>query len=377
MKRVLVICGTRPEAIKLAPVVLALRRHPEAFHVTLCVTGQHRELLDPVLRFFELRPDVDLNVMRPNQSLATLTASLIAGLAPVLIEARPDVVIVQGDTTTAMAGALAAFYARVPVAHVEAGLRTNDRASPFPEEMNRVLVGRLADLHFAPTDRGVAALAAEGLTTGVHLTGNTVTDALLHARGLIEARTGEFEREFALNPARRLVLITTHRRENFGPPLERIFRSIATLAREQPDVEFIFPMHLNPNMREVAARVLQGVERVRLIEPVDYPRMVFLLSRCELVLTDSGGLQEEAPTLGKPVLVLRDVTERPEGIVAGCAALVGTDEARIVGTALQLLRDPAAYARMAHVANPYGDGHAAERIVGLLTQLPPPRNNTP
>lgn len=367
MKRVLVICGTRPEAIKLAPVIQALRRRGDDFHVSLCVTGQHRELLDPVLRFFSLTPDFDLNVMRPNQGLGDLTATVLQGLTAVIEQSAPDLVVVQGDTTTAFVGALAAFYAKRQVAHVEAGLRTHDRFSPFPEEMNRALVGRLADYHFAPTERARAALAAEGITRGVHVTGNTVTDALLQARALVDGPMAQrFEREFELTPGRRLVLVTGHRRENFGEPFERMCRAIRTIADRNPDVEVLFPMHLNPHVRAAVDRVLRGAARVRLVEPVDYPRMVFLLSRSALVLTDSGGIQEEAPSLGKPVLVMREVTERPEGVEAGCALLVGTDEERIVEATTRLLTDTAAYERMARAQNPYGDGQAAERIARVL-----------
>ncbi len=368
MKRVLLVCGTRPEAIKLAPVFAALRERPKEFDVALCVTGQHRQLLDPVLRFFGLSPEFDLGLMRPAQDLAALTAVALTGIKTVLDEAKPDVVLVQGDTTTAFAGALAAFYARVKVGHVEAGLRTHDRASPYPEEMNRCLISRIAEYHFAPTAKAQHWLEAEGIHSGVFLTGNTVTDALLVALRVIEERyREEFEREFMfLERDRRLILVTGHRRESFGGPFESICRAIRALAEQHQDVDVVYPMHLNPNVREPVERILSGVPRVHLIEPVDYPRLVWLLSRAHFVLTDSGGIQEEAPSLGVPALVMREVTERPEGIEAGCARLVGTDEARILAAAHELLTDPLAHQRMAQAKNPYGDGRAAERIADIL-----------
>lgn len=368
-KRVLVVCGTRPEAIKLAPVVKALRARPAVFDVSLCVTGQHREMLEPILRFFELAPDFDLALMKPGQTLYDVTASALLKLKPVLDETRPDVVVVQGDTTTALAGALAAFYEKRKVAHVEAGLRTGDRYSPFPEEMNRVLVSRLADFHFAPTEGARRHLEHENVRSGVFVTGNTVTDALLEAHRLVvERHAAQFARDYAFLGDRRLVLITGHRRESFGAPFESICRAIKTLAERFDDLELLYPVHLNPNVREPVERILRGTARVHLIEPVDYPRLVYLLARAHFVLTDSGGIQEEAPSLGKPVLVMREVTERPEGIDAGCAELVGTDEQRIVFAATRLLTEPAAYQRMAHAKNPYGDGRASARIADILAR---------
>jgi UDP-N-acetylglucosamine 2-epimerase (non-hydrolysing) len=366
-KKVLVVCGTRPEGIKLAPVVKALRANP-AFDTRLCVTGQHREMLAPILSFFGLTPDFDLALMKPGQTLYDVTAGALVKLKPVLDEVRPDVVVVQGDTTTAFAGALAAYYEKVQVAHVEAGLRTGDRYSPFPEEMNRLLVTRLADLHFAPTETARRHLEAEGVRDGVHVVGNTVIDALLEAHALVKTRhADDFAREFSmLDASKRLVLVTGHRRESFGAPFESICRALKALAERSPDLELLYPVHLNPNVRAPVEQILKGTPRVHLIEPVDYPRLVYLLSRAALVLTDSGGIQEEAPTLGKPVLVMREVTERPEGIEAGCALLVGTDERRIIDAASRLLDDPEAYARMAQARNPYGDGTAARQIAELL-----------
>lgn len=370
MKKVLVICGTRPEGIKLAPVMQALLRRPTEFHATLCVTGQHRQMLDPILKFFSLVPEFDLDLMRPGQTLTDLTAGALPKLKQVILTVDPDWVLVQGDTTTAFAGALAAFYERKHVGHIEAGLRTGDRYSPFPEEVNRSLITRLAELHFAPTETARERLAAEGVTQGVHVTGNTVIDALVEARRLVEAHhEAAFTREFeAIDLARPLVLITGHRRESFGAPFENICRAIKTLATRHPGVQFVYPVHLNPNVREPVDRILRGVSGVTLIEPVDYPHLVWLLSKSTIVLTDSGGIQEEAPSFGKPVLVMRDVTERPEGIAAGCARLVGTNEARIVDEVSTLLTNRAAWEAMAKARNPYGDGTAAEQIVELLAQ---------
>lgn len=368
-KRVLVVCGTRPEGIKLAPVVKALKAHG-AFDAQLCVTGQHKEMLAQVLAFFGLEPDFDLALMKPGQTLSDVTAGALLKLKPVLDQAKPDVVLVQGDTTTAFAGALAAYYEKVKVGHVEAGLRTGDRYSPFPEEMNRVLVSRLADFHFAPTELARRNLEAEGVRHGVYVTGNTVIDALLEANAMVQhGHAAGFAREFSmLEPGKRLVLVTGHRRESFGEPFEHMCRALKGLAEKYPDVQLLYPVHLNPNVRAPVERILTGVPRVHLIDPVDYPRLVYLLSRCTLVLTDSGGIQEEAPSLGKPVLVMREVTERPEGIDAGCAKLVGTDERRIIDAASSLLDDPAAYARMAQARNPYGDGTAARQIAEVLAR---------
>jgi len=371
MTNVLVVCGTRPEGIKLAPVMQALRARPERFTARLCVTGQHRQMLDPILKFFSLTPDFDLELMRPGQTLTDVTAGALTRIKGVLEAVQPDWVIVQGDTTTAFAGALAAFYEKRKIAHVEAGLRTGNRYSPFPEEVNRSLISRLADLHFAPTETARQRLAEEGLTRGVHVTGNTVIDALVEARRLVEHQhASAFEAEFDfLDPGRRLVLVTGHRRESFGAPFESICRAIRTLAERFEDAQFVYPVHLNPNVREPVDRLLRGAPRVTLIEPVDYPRLVWLLSKSHLVLTDSGGIQEEAPTFGKPVLVMREVTERPEGIEAGCAMLVGTDEARIVREVSRLLTDERAWARMAQAKNPYGDGTAARQLVSVLDQV--------
>lgn len=367
-QKVLVVLGTRPEAIKLAPVVLELQRRRREFRGVLCVTSQHRQMLEPMLKFFGLSPAHDLDVMRPNQKLGDLTGRILAGLDRVLEAERPDWVVVQGDTTTAMAAGLAAFYRKIRVAHVEAGLRTNDKYSPFPEEINRRLVGVLADLHFAPTELAVRNLRKEGVPAGRILrTGNTVTDALLWAAGQIR-KTPPAVPAGIPPPAngRKLVLVTGHRRENFGGGLEQICRALKAAAAACPELDFVYPVHLNPNVKAPVSRLLGHCPRIFLVPPVDYPVMVALLKRAWLVVTDSGGIQEEAPTFGVPVLVTRGTTERPEGIRAGNARLVGTDGAAILRWIRKLAADPAAYAQMARARNPYGDGRAANRIADHL-----------
>lgn len=357
--RILVVVGTRPEAVKLAPVVHALRQQPR-LQTRVLATAQHRHLLDQIHAFFGIQPELDLDLMRPDQSLADLTARMIAALDPVLVDERPDLVLAQGDTTTVMVTALACFYRRIPFGHVEAGLRTGDLDNPFPEEMNRVLVGRMARLHFAPTETSRQNLLREGIEPrAVHTTGNTVIDALLWAAERVDAAP------FLPAAGKRLVLVTAHRRENFGAPFENVCAALRELA-DRPDVQLLYPVHPNPNVRDVAMRVLSGHPSIRLVDPLDYPAMVAAMRACDLILTDSGGVQEEAPSLGKPVLVLRTTTERPEGVSAGAARLVGTDRAQIVAAASELLDDPAAYAAMANVVNPYGDGKAAVRIVAAI-----------
>jgi UDP-N-acetylglucosamine 2-epimerase (non-hydrolysing) len=368
--RVLSVFGTRPEAIKMAPVVLRLARHP-GFDARVCVTAQHRSMLDSVLEDFAIRPDFDLDVMRERQALCGIAARVLDGLQGVLDSFRPERVLVHGDTTTTLAASLAAFYNRIPVAHVEAGLRTGNLDAPWPEEANRKVTAILTDLHFAPTERARRALLAEGVAPErIHVTGNTVIDALLLARDKLRrdaALARRIAERFAfLDPARRLVLVTGHRRESFGVGFENICRALAELARRHVDVEILYPVHLNPNVREPVFRILGGLPSVHLIEPVEYLPFVHLMDRAYLIVTDSGGIQEEAPSLGKPVLVMREVTERPEAVEAGTVRLVGTDFARIVEATSALLTDPAAYRRMATAINPYGDGRAAERIERAL-----------
>jgi UDP-N-acetylglucosamine 2-epimerase (non-hydrolysing) len=367
-KRIAVIFGTRPEAVKLVPVILELRRRP-AVECRVCSTGQHREMLDQVLRDFDLAPDIDLDLMRPDQGLAGLTARAVEAVDRFLARERPRLVIVQGDTTTTFCAALAAFYQRVPVAHVEAGLRTGNLEAPWPEEANRVLTTRLTRLHFPPTETSRQNLLADGVPADrVFVTGNTVIDALLLAREKVRANPralpGLPDGLLANRPAS-LVLITGHRRENFGPGFESICRAIAELAGRFPGTSFVYPVHLNPNVREPIRRILGRPEHgnVHLIEPLSYLPFVALMDRATLLLTDSGGVQEEAPSLGKPVLVMRDTTERPEAVEAGTARLVGTDAGTIVAAVARLLTDREAYAAMARAHNPYGDGRAAGHIV--------------
>jgi UDP-N-acetylglucosamine 2-epimerase (non-hydrolysing) len=370
--RVLFVLGTRPEAIKLAPVIDELRRDADAFDVRLCVTGQHREMLEQVLRLFDLTPDVDLDLMRPEQDLAQLTAAVLANVASVISDVQPDLVAVQGDTSTAFAAGLAAFYAGVDVAHVEAGLRSGDDRAPWPEEVNRRLLTVLAKIHFAPTDEARSNLEREGVDPSrVHVTGNTVIDALQRVCARIDgdaALRSQLERQFAfLDPNRKLILVTGHRRESFGDGFESICHALAELAREE-DLEIVYPVHLNPNVQRPVRGILGSAKRVHLLDPVDYAAMVFLMRRSSLILTDSGGVQEEAPSLGKPVLVLRETTERPEVLRFGNARLVGTDRVEIVSTALRILRDEEERARMSERRDLFGDGRSAERIASVLRE---------
>lgn len=371
MHKALFVFGTRPEAIKLAPVIKCFRDRAR-IQSRVCVTGQHREMLSQALRLFGIAPDYDLDVMRPDQDLSSLTAQLFPALDRVLLDEKPDITIVQGDTTSAMVGALTAFYHRVPVAHVEAGLRTGDKYNPFPEEINRVIIDRIADLHFAPTSLAAERLLNEGVNrASVHVTGNTVVDAL---RSVLERVPSQaVASDLAELPAwlsesseddggRRVVLITGHRRESFGKDLEAICMAIREIAQRNPDVDVVYPVHFNPNVREPVNRLLQRIDNVHLIDPLNYAAFVRLMSRSYLVVTDSGGVQEEVVSLGKPTLVTRKVTERPEGIQAGVAVLVGVDKERIVSTVQHLLDDRDAYVQMASVASPYGDGDASERI---------------
>jgi UDP-N-acetylglucosamine 2-epimerase (non-hydrolysing) len=367
MIRVLSVFGTRPEAIKMAPVLRQLQARSDRFESLVCVSAQHRDMLDQVLEVFELTADYDLQIMTPGQSPAGVAARVLDRLPPLLREVRPTVLLVQGDTMTTFASSFAAYLERIPSCHVEAGLRTGNRFHPFPEEMNRVLTTRLADLHFAPTSTARDRLLAEGVPPdSVLLTGNTVIDALL---GMVQPgyqfRTPSLA---SLDPASRVMLVTTHRRESFGAPLRDICAATADLVARFPDIEVVLPVHPNPQVKGTVEAALCDTPRVRLIEPIDYVEFVHLMARAHLILTDSGGVQEEAPSLGKPVLVLRDTTERPEGVEAGTAVVVGTDRGRIVATAAELLSSTEAYQRMANAVSPYGDGRASERIVAALEQ---------
>lgn len=370
--KVLSVFGTRPEAIKMAPLALALAADPR-FEARVCVTGQHREMLDQVMRLFGLAADVDLAVMRPGQDLTGVATAMLNGLAPVFAASPPDIVLVHGDTLTTLAASLAAYWHRIPVGHVEAGLRTGNLYSPWPEEANRKLTGGLAALHFAPTQGAADNLRRENVDPAtIAVTGNTVIDALLQVVGRLRsdaALRARVTRDLPLPaPGRRLLLVTGHRRESFGGGFERICAALAQLADAHPDVDIVYPMHLNPNVREPVTRLLSGRGNVRLIEPLDYLPFVAMLDAATLVLTDSGGIQEEAPSLGKPVLVLRDTTERPEAVAAGTVRLVGTDTQAIVREASRLLTDAAAYAAMSGIHNPYGDGAAVPRIVERLAR---------
>ncbi len=370
MKKISFVFGSRPEAVKLCPVILALRKL-EGFQAHVCVTAQHRQMLDQVLEVFDIRPDVDLNLMQPDQSLSELTARALRGLDRYYADYRPDLVIVQGDTTTVFAASLTAFYHRIEVGHVEAGLRTGNKASPFPEEINRVLTSHIADVHFAPTSVSRENLLREGVPGDrIHVTGNPVIDALRIAADRVRRcppsipglPPGLLERE----PASPLVLITGHRRENFGAGFESICRAIAHLSDLFPETDFVYPVHLNPHVQEPVRRVLKNRKNVTLLDPLGYLSFVAMMDRATLILTDSGGIQEEAPSLGKPVLVMREVTERPEALEAGTVKLVGTDFDRIVDSVSRLLSDDRACDAMARAVNPYGDGQAAERIVGVI-----------
>jgi UDP-N-acetylglucosamine 2-epimerase (non-hydrolysing) len=372
--RLMFVFGTRPEAIKFAPLVRCFARERN-FEVRICVTGQHREMLDQVLSLFDIRPDHDLGVMTTNQGLSDLTGQILARLQPVLEAEKPDWVFVQGDTTTTFIASLAAFYAKINVAHLEAGLRTGNKRSPYPEEMNRLLTSRLADIHFAPTEAAAHALRLESVPASrVHVTGNTVVDALLQTIGRIKAEAdlrGELDQRFGfLTRERKLILVTAHRRESFGAGFESLCRGLSRIVAENADVEVVFPVHLNPNVREPVHRILGAhAERVHLIEPVDYLSMVYLMDRAYLILSDSGGVQEEAPSLRKPLLVLRDTTERPEALLTGGVALIGTQEHRIVAETTLLLKSERRYEAMRARENPFGDGRASGRIVEIMSRL--------
>jgi len=368
-RTIVFIFGTRPEAIKLSPLVLRLRQLAGLYSVKVCVTAQHRGMLDQVLEAFAIQPDYDLDVMQPGQTLLQSTARIIGALEPVLAGVKPDLVIVQGDTTTTLCGALAAFYSGIPAAHVEAGLRTGDLRQPFPEELNRVLTSRLATLHFAATQGAADNLAAEGITRNVWVTGNTGIDAVLSVRDRLESNP-----ELAgLRPAppgsgKRMILVTAHRRESFGEGFERICQALAAIA-DRPDVHLVYPVHPNPNVQAPVNRYLRSHPNITLLEPLDYVPFVDVMRRAYIILTDSGGIQEEGPSLGKPILVLREKTERPEAVEAGTVKLVGSDASRIVAETAFLLDHPEEYQRMSRIHNPYGDGRASERIEAALREF--------
>lgn len=370
MKKVLTVFGTRPEAIKMAPLVKQLEAAGN-IEAKVCVTAQHREMLDQVLALFDIQPDYDLDIMGKGQDLYDITSKILLGLREVLREFRPDVVLVHGDTSTTFAASLAAYYEQITVGHVEAGLRTGNIYSPWPEEMNRKLTGSIAQLHFAPTEKSKNNLLAEGISANnIHITGNTVIDALHWVTGKLESDTdlrAEAGRDFEfLDETKKLILVTGHRRESFGGGFERICEAIKKIAEKYPESQIVYPVHLNPNVQEPVNRLLSGLDNVFLIQPQDYLPFVYLMSRAYLILTDSGGVQEEAPSLGKPVLVMRENTERPEAVEAGTVRLVGTDVSRIFNAVSRLIESPAIYQDMARAMNPYGDGKACSRIVSAL-----------
>ena len=385
--KVVTILGTRPEAIKMAPVIQECRRHPERVQVHVCVTGQHRQMLDQVLELFRITSDSDLDLMQKNQTPTQVAARVLLELDRLLTELRPDWVLVQGDTTSVMAAAIAAHHLRIRVGHVEAGLRTGDRFNPFPEEMNRIIADHLSNLHFAPTQRACENLRREGISDSrIRLTGNTVVDALnwVVQKSLVEEQARIYPLEdhsdrtppgthllnsiHPQNSKARIILVTAHRRESFGPPLQQICMALRELVRQRDDIEVVYPVHLNPNVHGPVYDMLGAVPRIKLLPPLDYLTLIHLMKQSYLILTDSGGIQEEAPTLGIPVLVLREVTERPEAVEAGAAKVVGTSADRIVKETTTLLDDSVAYAAMARAINPYGDGRAAERIVSALME---------
>jgi UDP-N-acetylglucosamine 2-epimerase (non-hydrolysing) len=374
--KVMLVFGTRPEAIKMAPLVKGLQARADELDTVVCVTAQHREMLDQALTLFEIVPDHDLNIMKPGQDLFDITGHILNGLKPVLVHEKPDLVLVHGDTTTTLAASLAAYYSGILVGHVEAGLRTGNKLAPYPEEMNRRLTGAIADVHYAPTGVAQANLLREGVAaTAIHVTGNTVIDALLAVvhklRNDAQAQKNLQERFAFLDPTRRLILVTGHRRENFGQGFQNICQALADIASEHGDVEILYPVHLNPNVRQPVSEILAArkLYNVHLIEPVDYLPFVYLMDRAHLIITDSGGVQEEAPSLGKPVLVMRETTERPEAVDAGTVRLVGTSREKIVGEARRLLTDEAEYAKMSRAHNPYGDGKAVQRIVESILSI--------
>ncbi|RNI22451.1 non-hydrolyzing UDP-N-acetylglucosamine 2-epimerase [Rufibacter latericius] len=371
MKKILFVFGTRPEAIKMAPLIKEFSLFPGLYQTVTCITGQHRQMLDQVLEFFSITPDYDMNLMRADQSLFDITSNGLKALEAVLEDCAPSLVFVQGDTTTAFIGALACYYKKIKVAHLEAGLRSGNRLSPFPEEGNRLMIGHLADFHFPPTSTAQQNLARENIRQNVFVVGNTVIDALHLGLQIIQEKEEPYRAYFQqLDLSKKIILVTGHRRESFGEPFENICSAIKEIAQTFEEVEIVYPVHLNPNVQEVVNRQLNGYANIHLLAPLEYPHLLWLMSKCYLVLTDSGGIQEEAPSLGKPVLVMRDITERMEGIEAGTAVLVGTHKATIVQKITDLLTDEPLYQSMATAVNPYGDGTTSKQIVSLFQDLP-------
>ncbi len=368
----LFIFGTRPEAIKLAPIIKIFEKTVD-FGVKLCSTGQHREMLKQVLDFFEINPDYELNVMKDNQNLFDLTTDILSRLKPVIEEVTPDYIFVQGDTTTAFVGALAGFYKKIPIVHIEAGLRSFNKFSPFPEEINRVLVGHIADLHFAPTEKAKDNLRKEGIEKNVFVVGNTVIDALMLGLKIIEnnQEIKKAIRDFFefLDFGKKIILVTAHRRESLGEGFRNICEALREVATSNKEIEIVYPVHLNPNVRQPVFEILGEIKNIKLIEPLDYPKLIYLMEKSYCIITDSGGIQEEAPSLGKPVLVIRDVTERTEGIEAGTAKLIGTEKTKIVKWMEKLLNDKQIYKEMAKAKNPYGDGQSAQRIKEIMLKI--------
>ena len=372
MKKILLIFGTRPEAIKMAPLVKEFQKYPEVFDTRVCVTAQHREMLDQVLDFFEIKPDYDLDLMKPGQNLYGLTATIIESLKPILEEFTPDYVFVHGDTTTTMASSIAAFYSGAKVCHVEAGLRTHNKLSPFPEEMNRQITGRITDIHFAPTKASKENIFHENVKEeAIVVTGNTVIDALLHSVSKVDTiEDAEIEMlKTTIDPSKKLILVTGHRRENHGQGFINICSALKQIALENPNTQIIYPVHLNPNVQKPVYELLDGVKNIQLMAPLSYPAFVWLMNKSYLIITDSGGVQEEAPSLGKPVLVMRDTTERPEAVDAGTVILVGTDTEKIVAETTKLLNNSDLYHKMSALHNPYGDGKACERIIEHIKNI--------
>lgn len=365
-KKLLFIFGTRPEAIKMAPLIHAFKYEKNIFDISICLTGQHKEMLHSVMSFFELEADYNIDLMQPNQTLFDITSRALTGIEQILDKCNPDVVFVQGDTTTAFTGALSAFYKRIKVAHLEAGLRSGNKYAPFPEEMNRQMTGVISDFHFAPTKISKENLYKENIHQNVFITGNTVIDALLWAVEKVR-KNEQYAKDFSfLDLNRKIILLTGHRRENFGQPFENICNAINRFSEQYPDVQIVYPVHLNPHVQEVVRRTLDNKNNIFLIDPLDYPQLVWLMDKSYFVITDSGGIQEEAPSLGKPVLVTREVTERMEGVMAGNAKLVGTDADKIFNEASTLLEDKNSYHKMSSIANPYGIGDTSKRIVEIL-----------